>query len=306
MTALGGLITALVTNFDVDGRLDCNALRAGTRFQVEQGVDGLCPLGGTGEPLSLSLDEHKRVMDTVLDETAGKVPVVVGTLLSRQSDIIECGKHARAAGADAIMVAPPGFYGVTQAALLRHFHEIADQVDLPLVLFHSPPRTGVKLTANELLALLESTERFVGIKESSNDISVLAELIARAPARVRVLQGYEEGYLACLALGGHGAILSLGCLVPAYLKALLRAHETGDQGNAQAMQGALLPLCHAVYAEPNPGPLKFALDLIGRPAGGTRPPLYPPSAEIQASLRQLLSRIKDLQRMDNQEISGTP
>ncbi|MBP6020328.1 MAG: dihydrodipicolinate synthase family protein [Burkholderiaceae bacterium] len=282
------MMTALVTTFDVDGQLDKLAMRESVRFQLQQGIAGLCPLGGTGEPLSLTLTEHKQIIDLVVEEVAGRVPVVVGTLLGSQADIIECANHAKAAGADVIMVMPPCFFGMDTSHTRQHFQTIADRVGMPMMLFHSPKRSGVRLGADAILGLLKDIPLFIAIKESSSDMALVAELLREAPPEFSVLQGYEECFLPTLALGGHGAVFSLGCLVPRLLCDLYDAFQTGDITRAQRIQLEIMPLCRAIYGEPNPGPLKLALQMVGRNAGSTRAPIYAPSIGTRERLEHLL------------------
>jgi 4-hydroxy-tetrahydrodipicolinate synthase len=289
--AIEGIITALVTPFTADGALDLSALRASVRHQIGRGAAGLCPLGGTGEPLAMTVDEHKQVIDTVVNEAAGRVPVVVGTLLGRQADIIACGRHARAAGADAVMVIPPYFIVAKPDHIRQHFCDIADAVDLPMVLFHGPSRSGVRLDAPTILMLLEAVPRFVAIKETSGDLALSAELLRAGPRGVRVLQGFDELVLPSLALGGHGAVLSLGCLIPALLRQMAGQFVSGDLARAQRTQLDLLPLCRVIYGEPNPGPLKHALRAAGLPGGFTRKPIYSPSEPTVSALTSLLPSV---------------
>ena len=291
MKAIEGIVAAMVTCFREDGALDLSALRSSVRHLIAGGVGGLCPLGGTGEPLSLTVDEHKQVIDAVVEEAAGRVPVVVGTLLPRQEDIIECGRHARAAGADAIMVIPPYFINTKPAHTRAHFQAIAERVDMPMVLFHSPGRSGVRLTAEAILQLLDAVPAFVAIKETSGDLAICAELVRSSRQDFRVLQGLDEYVLPSLALGCRGAVLSLGCLVPALLRSIELAFAAGHVEEARRIQLSLLPLCSVIYGEPNPGPLKVALAMAGRPAGPTRRPIYPVSNETIAGLDRLLPEI---------------
>jgi 4-hydroxy-tetrahydrodipicolinate synthase len=290
------MIAAMVTSFRDDGALDVAATRASVRHLIASGAGGLCPLGGTGEPLSMTVDEHKQVIDAVVNEAAGRVPVVVGTLLPRQEDIFECGRHAKAAGADAIMVIPPYFINTRPAHTRAHFQAIAERVDMPMVLFHSPGRSGVRLTAEGILQLLEAVPSFVAIKETSGDLAICAELVRSAPKEFRVLQGLDEYVLSSLVLGCRGAVLSLGALVPTLLRNLESAYAGGRLEEAQRLQLSLLPLCNVIYGEPNPGPLKVALAMARHPAGPTRRPIYPVSRETIASLEQLLPEVLRLEK----------
>ena len=291
MKAIEGVITAMVTPFRGDGSLDLPALRESVQHQIASGAGGLCPLGGTGEPLSLSVAEHKQVIDTVTSTAAGRVAVIVGTLLGSQTDIIECGRHARAAGADAIMVIPPYFVVAKPAHIRQHFEAIANAVDMPMVLFHGPTRSGVRLDADTILQLLAAIPRFVAIKETSGDLTIAAELLRAGPPGFRVLQGFDEYVLPTYALGGHGAVLSLGCLIPSLLRRLKDCFVAGQLPQAQRIQLSLLPLCRAIYGEPNPGPLKAALEMAGRSMGPTRAPIYAPAPATIDALRRLLPDI---------------
>lgn len=304
MKTIEGMITAMVTSFTDDGALDEAGLRAAVRHQIDSGAEGLCPLGGTGEPLSLTVDEHKRVIDVVVDEAAGRVPVVIGTLLGRQADIIECGRHARRAGADAIMVIPPYFVVAKPPHIRQHFEAIAEAVDMPMVLFHGPTRSGVRLDADTILMLLDAVPRFVAIKETSGDLAIAGELLRRARAGFRVLQGFDEFVLPTFALGGHGAVLSLGCLIPCLLQALATACRAGDLATARRIQLDILPLCRVIYGEPNPGPLKLALKMAGRSAGPTRAPIYAPSAQTSALLYELMPPLLAAERDARQGVNG--
>lgn len=288
MKAIEGVITAMVTSFTAEGAVDVKGLRATVRHQVASGTAGLCPLGGTGEPLSMTVNEHKQVVDAVTAEAAGRVPVVVGTLLGSQDDIISVGRHAKAAGADAIMVIPPYFVVAKPAHIRRHFETIAEKVDMPMMLFHGPTRSNVRLTAETILELVTAIPQFFSIKETSGDLTIVGELLRAAPPDFRVLQGFDELLLPTFALGGHGGVVSLGHLIPNLLGRLYEAFKAGDLGTAQRIQLQILPICAPIYGEPNPGPLKVALAMAGRSAGPTRHPIYPVSDLTRAALERLL------------------
>jgi 4-hydroxy-tetrahydrodipicolinate synthase len=161
------------------------------------------------------------------------------------------------------------------------------------VLFHGPARSGVRLDADTILQLIEAVPAIVAIKETSGDLTIAAELLRAAPRGFRVLQGFDEYLLPTLALGGHGAVLSLGCLIPNLLRRLRDAFAANRLAEAQRIQLEILPLCRAIYGEPNPGPLKFALTVARRSAGPTRPPIYAPSADTEAALHRLLPSVLD-------------
>jgi 4-hydroxy-tetrahydrodipicolinate synthase len=281
-----------VTAFAADGGLDLDALGESVRFQVAAGVDGVCALGGTGEPLSMTTDDSKRVIDRVVAEAGGRIEVVVGCLMANQADIIATGLHARAAGADAVMVLPPYFVMATPAHIAGHLAEIAAAVDLPVVLFNTPGRAGLNLDVNFILELIDAIPNLVAIKEASGDMVAVTELVRRAPPRFSVLQGLDELVLPTLAVGGRGAIVSGACLVPRLLRDLADAFYSGDMARARELQHLLMPLCEVIYAEPNPAPLKRALAIVGRGAGPTRPPLGPIQDRTEDGLHSALSDLR--------------
>ena len=283
-----GIHTSLVTPYTPDLAVDEAALRRSVRYQIAAGVGGVCALGGTGEPLSMTTDEHRRVVDTVVDEAAGRIPVTIGCLLGGEADILALARHARAAGADRIMIVPPYFYSIRPYDVRRHLETISEVCDLPIVLFHSPGRTGVRFTAHELLGLFHAVPSVRGIKDASGDIVLAAEVIRGAPAGFSFLQGLDELLLPSFAVGATGAIVSLGELFPAALGALYRWTVEGNLEEARRVQLDILPLCRWIYSEPNPGPLKFALELAGRPAGPCRRPIHGPREDTRAALEELV------------------
>jgi len=285
---LAGINTALVTPFDTDLEFDPDAMRRSVRHQIACGTAGLCALGGTGEPLSLSLEEHRRVIDTVVEETAGRVPVTVGCLLGGAADVTAAARHAQTAGADAVMLVPPYFYSARPLDIERHFQAVAETCSLPVILFHTPGRSGVRLAPDELLSMIHANPAIRGIKDASGDMVLAAEVMRDAPDGFCFMQGLDELLLASLALGAAGGIVSLGELLPRSLRRLYDRATAGDLQGARQIQFDLLELCRVIYCEPNPGPLKYALDRAGRPAGPCRPPIHGPRDDTRSTLDTLL------------------
>ena len=292
---LAGSNTALVTPFDADLEFDQGAMRRSVRHQLAAGTAGLCVLGGTGEPLSLSLAEHRRVIDTVVEEAAGRVPVTVGCLLGGAADVLAAARHAEASGADAVMLVPPYFYSTRPFDIERHFQAVADTCGLPIILFHTPGRSGVRLAADEIISMIHANPAIRGIKDASGDMVLAGEVMRGAPDGFRFMQGLDELLLAALALGAAGGIVSLGELLPRSLRRLHDRTAAGDLREARRIQLDLLPLCRAIYCEPNPGPLKYALGLAGRPAGACRTPIHGPTEQTCARLRRLLPPLLELE-----------
>lgn len=286
-----GAYAALVTPFRADGGLDLAGLAVLAEHAIGGGIAGLCPLGGTGEPLSQSLDEHRAVIDATLAAADGRVPVLVGCLKPDPAEVVALARHAKAAGAAAAMLIPPYFVQAKPAHIHRHFHYLAERIELPLVLFNSPGRSGLKLDAEAILRLVAEIPHLVGIKEASGDLALCGELARSARPGFALLQGFDEAILPTLAVGGVGSVVSLGCLVPELVAGIHQAWRAGDLVRARALQAAVLPLARAIYAEPNPAPLKRALALLGLPAGPTRPPLFPIAGESETALRQALGQL---------------
>lgn len=287
VAVFGGITSALVTPFAADRSVDPVGLKQILRHQRAEGVKSFCPLGGTGEPISMTADERRLVVDTVMDEVGGSATVIVGCLLPSQPEIIELARYSERAGADAIMAIPPYFVGTRPRHVLRHLQAIATATDLPLILFNGPGRAGVKLDAESVVELATAVPNLVGIKEATGDM-VLATEIAQALPDFALLQGLDELLLPTLSVGGRGGIVSLACLIPGTLVRLVGAFEEGDLATARALQHRILPLAKLIYAEPNPGPLKHAMNHLGLPGGICRPPLYPPAEAIVEGLSSVL------------------
>lgn len=296
MLEFTGITSALVTPFANDGALDLTSLRANIRHQLASGVRSFCPLGGTGEPISMTAEERRQVVDVVMSEVAGKARVVVGCLLPSQVEIIELGIYAKKAGADAIMVIPPYFVGTKPAHVRRHFEDIAARTGMPMILFNGPTRAGVKLEAEFVVELAAAIPNFVGIKEATGDMLAVAKIVRSAPTRFTMLQGYDELILPTLALGGKGAIVSLACLIPSILVRMCQAFEAGDLQTARTLQLAILEISETIYSEPNPAPLKYAMNSVGLSGGTTRPPLYPILPTTIAALTRQLPEIMAQER----------
>lgn len=286
-----GIVSALVTPFDRAGELDLSAMTRNIRHQQSCGVKSFCPLGGTGEPLSMTEVERRRVVDAVRSEVGSGGRVVVGCLLPSQREIIELGRYAKSVGADAIMVIPPYFVGAKPRHVKRHFADIAEKVDLPMVLFNGPSRAGVRLDAEFVLELARDIPNFVAVKEATGDMNAVGKILREAPEHFAMLQGFDELVLPTLAAGGVGAIVSLACLVPRLLTRLEAACRSGDLAVARKLQNLVSELAEPIYAEPNPVPLKHAMNASGLSGGTTRPPLYPISHEVAVQLERILPRV---------------
>jgi 4-hydroxy-tetrahydrodipicolinate synthase len=270
-----GVYTALVTPFTHDGALDEAAVRRLARRQIEGGVAGLVPMGTTGEAVTVSAEEHRRVVAWVAEEAREadrRVQVIAGCGSNDTGKTIETAKLCRDAGADALLVVTPYYNKPPQRGLADHFRRVADAVDLPIVLYNVPGRTGSNLLPDTVLELAEDS-RFAAVKEASGDLDQVSGILAGRPAGFGLLSGEDSLTLPIVALGGDGVIAVISNEAPALLVELVDRARAGDRDGAAALHARLLPLMRANFCESNPIPVKWAMARMGLMDGHLRPPL---------------------------------
>ncbi len=294
---LRGALTALVTPFTADGALDEDALRRLVRWQVLAGIDGLVPIGTTGEAPTLTQAERERVIAITVETVAerashGRVPVVAGTGTNDTAATIAATRRAAELGADAALVVAPYYNRPDGRMLEAHFRAIADAGDLPIVVYNVPSRTGTNVPADVFLRLAEHP-RVIAIKEASGNLEQIARICRDRPRDVAVLAGDDAWTLPILALGGDGVVSVASNEIPGELVALCDAARAGDWDGARRIHERWLPLFLANFAGgPNPVPVKAALREMGLIEGDfVRQPLLPLAdaarAELAAVLRTL-------------------
>jgi 4-hydroxy-tetrahydrodipicolinate synthase len=278
---LRGAFTALVTPFAADGSVDEAAFRRLVRWQVLAGIDGLVPVGTTGEAPTLSAAERDRLIEIAVAVVAERpsrtrIPVIAGTGSNDTRASIAATRRAAALGADAALVVTPYYNRPDQRMLEGHFRAIADEGGLPIVAYNVPSRTGVNLEADTFLRLAEHP-RVVGVKEASGAIEQIAVICRDRPRDVAVLAGDDAATLAVLAMGGDGVISVAANEIPAQMSALVAAAIAGDMDGARRIHERWLPLMRANFqAAPNPVPVKAALLAMGLlERDVTRAPLLP-------------------------------
>ncbi len=295
--ALRGALTALVTPFAADGTVDEEALRRLVRWQVLAGIDGLVPCGTTGEAPTLTPLERDRVIAITVETVAerasrGRVPVVAGTGTNDTAATIAATRRAAALGADAALVVAPYYNRPDGRMLEAHFRAIADDGDLPIVVYNVPSRTGTNVPVDVFLRLAEHP-RVIAIKEASGNLEQIARICRNRPRDVAVLAGDDAWTLPVLALGGDGVVSVASNEIPGELVALCAAAMAGDWEGARGIHERWLPLFFDNFAGgPNPVPVKAALALMGLlDADAVRLPLLPlapgPRADLLATLRGL-------------------
>ncbi len=283
---LSGLFHPLVTPFDPGGDVDTRALAANARRLLDAPLDGFVVLGSNGESPQLDDDESDRVIATVRDVVPAGRPLLAGAARESTRATIAACRRAGGLGVTAVMVRTPSFYKnmMTSDVFVRHYTEVADQSPVPVVLYNVQMYTGVNLQP-DAVGLLSQHPNIAGIKESGNDMMLLAAYLSAAAPGFGVLCGSATSYFSACALGVHGAVLALAGLVPHKCAELRALVDAGRLAEARALQQALVPLGRTIGAEHGVPALKAAFDLLGYAAGDPRPPLRPAPAAVVARLR---------------------
>ena len=283
-----GCYVAIITPFTQDGKLDEAGLRSNIEFLIAGGVSGIVPCGTTGESATLSWEEHKRVVDIAVEQANGRVQVVAGAGSNNTAEAIEAAKHAKKSGANAIMSITPYYNKPSQDGLYRHFKAITSEVDIPMLVYNVPGRTGVNMLPETVERLCELPQ-VMAIKEASGDVSQISEIHRRCGDRLDVLSGDDGLTLPVLAVGGKGVVSVIGNIVPDKMSALVNLFLKGDAAGALKIHEELLPLSKIVFIESNPVPVKACMMEIGLAAGPVRLPLAP---MIESNKEKLLSVLK--------------
>lgn len=284
MTAISGVITAMVTPFDEGGAVDVEAARALARRLVDQGSHGLVVAGTTGESPTLSRDEVLALLEGVAEEVAERATVICGTGSNDTAHAIALTKGAARLGADAVLVVTPYYNKPNRAGLRAHFTAVAEAAgSTPVVLYNIPSRSVVNLSVDFMAELAAEVENIVAVKQANND-----EL---APIEgLDVLAGNDEIFLRTLEAGGTGGILVASHVVGAELRAIYEAFEAGDGARAHDIEAELRPVFEALTVTANPIPVKAALEMLGVIGGTMRLPMVPASAQERSVVRAALER----------------
>lgn len=290
-----GCGTALVTPFDDKGRIDFGALQALVEWQIDQGIGFLVPCGTTGESATLSGDERKAVTAAVVRAAGGRVPVIAGAGGNHTAKAVFWARDAADVGADGILSVSPMYNKPSADGLVRHFSAIAEAIDLPILLYNVPTRTGTDMDVETIVRLAE-IPRIVGLKEASPNFAKIARLMATVPEDFVVLSGEDSTALALVALGGRGLISVASNEIPAEMSALMDAALQGRWDEARKLQRRYLPLMEMNFWEASPGPVKCALLAMGRCGETLRLPLVPVRDETRRRIEKLLAGLKLVSR----------
>lgn len=289
-----GIIPAMVTPMDKQGRINESALRRLTNYLIEGGVHGLFPVGSQGEFYALTPEEKKRVIEIVVDETRGRVPVYAGTGAITTQETIALTKMAESAGAQAVSVLTPFFINPSEQELLEHYTAVAKSTNLPVLLYNNPGRTGCRISAS-LVEKAAKVDNIVGIKDSSGDMTLTAEFIRRTPKGFAVLAGRDTLIYGTLCYGGKGSITATANVAPRLVSEIYDAFVAGDLKRSLEAQFKLAPLRLAFDLGTFPVVIKEALNMMGIDAGIARAPVGTMGDEKKKELRRVLVEMGLLQ-----------
>jgi 4-hydroxy-tetrahydrodipicolinate synthase len=279
-----------VTPFTGSGAVDEAAVRRLARRQIELGVHFLVPCGTTGEAPTLAAAERRRVVEIVVDEARGKVPVLAGAGGYDTREVAEAAREMQAAGADGLLSVTPYYNKPTPEGLFRHYSAIADATPLPIVLYNVPGRTGCNIDP-ATLTRLATIPHVVAVKEASGNMTQICEVARAVPEGFIVLSGDDAMTLPAMAVGARGVISVASNEVPSEMAQLVEAAERGDYAAARSIHSRLLPLLLGNFVESNPIPVKAAMALMGLLEENYRLPMVPPKPETRQKLAALLAAL---------------
>jgi 4-hydroxy-tetrahydrodipicolinate synthase len=275
-----GALTAMITPFR-EQKLDESRLREQIEFQIKGGIDGLVPVGTTGESPTLSVQEHARVIELTVQLASGRVPVVAGVGANSTTEALELHSIAKKVGATGALSVNPYYNKPSQEGLYRHFMLLADRVDLPIVLYNIPGRTGVTMSA-ATVARLRKHPRIVGIKEATGSTDMTLEISTLCD--ITILSGDDSMTLPLMSLGARGVISVLSNVMPSQVKQLVRLAQAGNYPEAATLNRRLFPLIKGLFLDGNPVGIKCAMKFAGLDTGELRLPLW----EASDATRQII------------------
>lgn len=291
MSTLGGVLTALLTPFAPDGRIDEPTLRAVVDRSIDGGVSGVVACGSTGEFSALTADERRHVVETVVDQSAGRVPVVAQTGGLTAAEAIAHSRHAQQAGASVLMLVTPFYEALTMDETLRYLRTVAGSVDIPVMLYNLPAATGVFLDADTVGRLAREVENIRYIKDTSADMSQVGRLIRYHGDVVSTIVGWDALALAALADGAAGVMCGAANVVPTELVAVASAVATGELGRARAEWERIYPLIDTLLSTAFIPGVKAATTARGLAVGDPREPLAPLDGEARVKVEALVAAL---------------
>ncbi|QQE79801.1 2,4-dihydroxyhept-2-ene-1,7-dioic acid aldolase [Alicyclobacillus sp. SO9] len=290
MDKFRGSIVPLVTPFQENGEIDEAAYKDLIEWQIESGSHGISCCGTTGEPSSLSFDERKYMLELTVSQVGGRVPTVLGTGSTNHDETMALTKHAEKVGVDAALVIVPYYNKPSQEGLYQHFREVADSVEIPVIIYNIPGRTGVNMEPSTMARLRKSCSNIIGVKESNKNFEQVSKVLHECGRDFNVYSGIELLCYPMLALGGAGHVSATANLLPREVADIYNFVEQGKWKEAIDLHYYLLELNEALFWETNPGPLKASMGMTGKIKPVIRSPLALPSEDMQGKLRDVLTK----------------
>ena len=292
MPIFKGAGVAIVTPFTQDDKVNFEELGKMIDFQIAGGTDAIIICGTTGESSTLTHEEHDACIKFAVEHTAGRVPVIAGTGSNSTAEAIRLSTHAQNNGADALLLVTPYYNKATQKGLIQHYTAIANSVDLPIILYNVPSRTGVNILPQTAVTLAKNVKNIVAVKEASGNISQVAELAALADGCIDIYSGNDDQVVPLLSLGGVGVISVLSNVMPKLTHDMVMSYLNGDVQLSRQLQLSVMNLNKALFCEVNPIPVKEALNMMGWNAGAVRSPLCEMEPQHKELLRKELAAMK--------------
>lgn len=292
MPIFKGAGVAIVTPFTQDDKVNFEELGKMIDFQIAGGTDAIIICGTTGESSTLTHEEHDECIKFAVEHTAGRVPVIAGTGSNSTAEAIRLSTHAQNNGADALLLVTPYYNKATQKGLIQHYTAIANSVDLPIILYNVPSRTGVNILPQTAVTLAKNVKNIVAVKEASGNISQVAELAALADGCIDIYSGNDDQVVPLLSLGGVGVISVLSNVMPKLTHDMVMSYLNGDVKLSRQLQLSVMNLNKALFCEVNPIPVKEAMNMMGWNAGAVRSPLCEMEPQHKELLRKELAAMK--------------
>jgi 4-hydroxy-tetrahydrodipicolinate synthase len=288
-----GVYPALITPFKKNGEIDVQGFRNNIDFVIEGGVSGIVPCGCTGEAATLSFEEQKRLLEVAVDQANGRVPVIGGSGSNNTREAVELTQYAKEAGATAAMLITPYYNKPGDAGQILHYTTVAEKVDIPIILYNVPSRTGINMKPS-IVAQLAKIDNIVGIKEASGSPAQTAEILELTRVHKKpftVLSGDDNLTIPIMSYGGKGVVSVAANILPAEVSQMVAYYLKGDQKKALDVYYKLAPIMRGLFIETNPIPVKAAASMMGLAAGPMRPPLTTLAPENGKKLQAMLEAV---------------
>ncbi|MFT5590301.1 MAG: 4-hydroxy-tetrahydrodipicolinate synthase [Bradyrhizobium sp.] len=279
-----GSLVAIVTPMHADGSLDLPGLRKLIDWHIAEGTDGIVIVGTTGESPTVTVDEHCELIKVAVEHTDKRIPIIAGTGGNSTAEAIELTRFAKSAGADATLLVVPYYNRPTQEGMYQHFKKIAEAVDLPTILYNVPGRTVADMS-NDTIVRLSGVPGIIGVKDATGNLGRGIDLLRLVPPSFAVYSGDDATAMALMLCGGMGNISVTANIAPRAMHELCAAAIAGNIAEAIKINNRMMPLHNKLFVEPNPVPLKWAMQEIGLIEAGMRLPLVPLAAEFHAVVR---------------------